>query len=267
VIQRAFGATRSSILVAGMLAGLVLGPGTRAPAAASNAFCAASVAWSAIHAATNPVAPGSAATRYALALGVRGTTSVAASVTFIGTKNAYIVQIPVTPLVVVMKKHDRFTRAIVVHFPHATHIRYAYVDTAAVDGAPSVTCPTVAESPGVPKFWHWKQLLAGKRLNLDATLQQALPPLRCGAVYRQARMARAGTVYGGNFGFQTRSADVLVDIDSLGKPALVKLLRSSGIPAFDRNVIAAAEASRFHPARFLCSPVVSEYVFVGQYSP
>ena len=266
-MRSALGAVRSSILAAAVLAGTVVGPGVPEPAAASNAFCAASVAWSAIHAATNPVAPGSAATRYALALGVRGTTSAAASVTFIGTKNAYIVQIPVTPLVVVMKKRDRFTRVIVVHFPHATRIRYAYVDTAAVDGAPPVTCPTVAERPGVPKFWHWKQLLAGKWLNLDATLQQALPPLRCGAVYRQARMARAGTVYGGNFGFQARSAEVLVDVDSSGKPALVKLVRSSGIPGFDRNVLASAEASRFHPARFLCSPVVSEYLFVGQYSP
>ncbi len=266
-MRSALGAVHSSILATAVLAGAVVGPGVPAPADASNAFCAASVAWSAIHAATNPVAPGSAATRYALALGVRGTTSAAASVTFIGTKNAYIVQVPVTPLVAVMKMRDRFTRVIVVHFPHATHIRYAYVDTAAVDGAPSVTCPTVAESPGVPKFWHWKQLLAGKWLNLDATLQQALPPLRCGAVYRQARMARAGTVYGGNFGFQARSAEVLVDIDSLGKPALAKLVRSSGIPAFDQNVLAAAEASRFHPARFLCSPVVSEYLFVGKYLP
>ncbi len=254
-------------VAAASLIAFFTGPGTPAPAAASNIFCAASVFAFPLDPATDRIAPESATSRYAIDLSVRGKAKVAASVTFIGEKNAYIVQVPTARLLGATKRHDRFTGTMLVRFPHSTQVRYAYVDSVAVDGAAAITCPTVPGKPSVPKKWVGKQLFGAGSPRLDAALQQALPPLPCGAVYRPARVVRAGTVYGGDFGFQSRSAEVLVALDSHGKLATVKLLKSSGIPQFDQNVLASAESTKYRPASFLCTPIVSEYVFVGEYSP
>ena len=237
------------------------------PAAASNIFCAASVTTFPLDPATDRIAKEASTTRYAIDLAVRGKQRVAASVTFIGEKDAYIVNVPSAPLSATRKGHDRYTDAMMVRFPHPLHVRYAYVDTAAVDGAAAITCPTVPARPVVPKKWVGTKLFDGDPPRLDATFQQALPPLPCGAVYRRTKVLHAGTVYGGDFGLKSRSAVALVALDSRGNSASVKLLKSSGIAQFDQNVLAAAESTKYRPASFLCTPIVSEYIFVGQYSP
>ena len=237
------------------------------PAAASNIFCAASVMAFPLDPATDRIAQEPSTARYAIDLGVRGKKSVSASVTFIAEKNAYIVNVPSTPLSATKKGTDRYTDALMVRFPHPTHVRYAYVDTVAVDGAAAITCPTVPGPTNVPKKWVGRKLFGTDSPRLDAALQQALPPLPCGAVYRQATIVRAGTFYGGAFGMKSRSAVVMVALDSRGKVAKVQLTRSSGMSQIDDNLIATAESTVFRPATFLCTPVVSQYVMVGNYNP
>lgn len=257
----------ATIAMLASLGALLVGPGAPAPAVASNIFCAASVAAFPLDPATDRIAPEVATTRYAIDLGVHGTKGVTASVTFIGEKSAYMVNVPSTPLAAVPKKGDRYTGAILVRFAHPTHIRYAYVDTAAVDGAVAITCPTVPAAPTVPKKWAGKKLFGTRSPRLDATLQQALPPLPCGAVYRPAAVVRAGRFYSGAFGVQSRSAVVMVALDSRGNLASVKLVKSSGITQIDENLIATAQSTVFRPASFLCTPIVSQYVMVGKYKP
>ena len=238
------------------------------PAAASNIFCAASVSAFPLDPATDRIAQEQSTSRYAIDLGVRGKKNVTASVTFIGEKNAYIVNIPNTPLQANgKKKGDWYTDAMLVRFARPAHVRYAYVDTVAVDGAATMTCPTVPMKASVPRKWAGKKLFERGAPGLDAKFQQALPPLPCGAVYRQAKMLRTGTLYGGTFGIKARSAIVTVALDSRGKLAYVKLIKSSGIPQFDQNVLASAESSTYKPATFLCTPIVSEYIFIGNYMP
>ncbi len=254
-------------VAAASLIAFFTGPGTPAPAAASNIFCAASVFAFPLDPATDRIAPESATSRYAIDLSVRGKANVAASVTFIGEKNAYIVRVPTARLHGAPKRHDRFTGTMLVRFPHSTKVRYAYVDSVAVDGAAAITCPTVPGKPSVPKKWVGKQLFGAGSPRLDAALQQALPPLPCGAVYRQATIARAGRFYGGDFGLKSRTAKVMVALDSHGNLASVKLVQSSGISQIDQNLLATAESTRFRPAMFLCTPIVSQYLMVGNYSP
>ncbi len=237
------------------------------PAAASNIFCAASAGVLPLDPATGLISPEQSTTRYAVILGVRGKRTVSASVTFINRKNAYIVDIPTSPIFALKNRHDRYTQAMLVRFAHPTHVRYAYVDTAAVDGAAAITCPTVPLKPIVPRKMTGKEIIGHTSQKFDATFQQALPPLPCGAVYRRTKVLHAGTVYGGDFGLKSRSAVALVALDSRGNSASVKLLKSSGIAQFDQNVLAAAESTKYRPASFLCTPIVSEYIFVGQYSP
>ena len=237
------------------------------PVAASNIFCAASVTTFPLDPATDLITKEALTTRYAVVLGVRGKRNVSASVTFINRKNAYIVDIPTSPIFALKNRHDRYTQAILVRFARPTHVRYAYVDTAAVDGAAAITCPTVPLKPIVPRKMTGEEIIGHSSQKFDATFQQALPPLPCGAVYRRTKVLHAGTVYGGEFGLVSRSAEVLVALDSRGKPASVKLLKSSSIAQFDQNVLAAAESTKYRPASFLCTPIVSEYIFVGQYSP
>ena len=237
------------------------------PAAASNIFCAASVMAFPLDPATDRIAQEPSTARYAIDLGVRGKKSVSASVTFIAEKNAYIVNVPSTPLGATKRGTDRYTDAMMVRFPHPTHVRYAYVDTVAVDGAAAITCPTVPGRTTVPKKWVGRELFDADSPRLDAKFQQALPPLPCGAVYRPAAIVRAGTFYGGAFGLKSRSAVVMIALDSRGQLVKVRLIRSSGVPQIDENLIASAESTTFRPAMFLCTPVVGEYTMVGNYNP
>ncbi len=257
--------TLSALFVASFFAVAALCAVPR-PAAASNIFCAASVDTMPLDPGTDRLSQAQATTRYAIMLAVRGKKRVAASVTFIGEKNAYIVTIPRSPIFGTKKGHDRYTEPMLVRFAHPTHVRYAYVDTAAVDGAAAITCPTVPLKPYVPSKMVGKKLIGQSSQRLDATLQQALPPLPCGAVYRQAKIVHSGELYGGEFGVQKRVAKVRVALDSRGKLASVKLVQSSGIEQIDDNLIAAAERSSYKPAMFLCTPIVSEYLLVGTYN-
>uniref|UniRef100_E6Q1G3 Uncharacterized protein n=1 Tax=mine drainage metagenome TaxID=410659 RepID=E6Q1G3_9ZZZZ len=34
-----------------------------------------------------------------------------------------------------------------------------------------------------------------------------------------------------------------------------------------QNVLASAETTKYRPASFLCTPIVSEYVMAGKYNP
>ena len=66
---------------------------------------------------------------------------------------------------------------------------------------------------------------------------------------------------------KSRSAVVLIALDSRGNLAKVRLVRSSGVPQIDENLMATAESSVFRPATFLCTPIVSQYLMVGNYKP
>lgn len=237
------------------------------PVAASNIFCAASVTTFPLDPATDLITKEALTTRYAVVLGVRGKRNVSASVTFINRKSAYIVDIPTSPIFALKNRHDRYTQAILVRFARPTHVRYAYVDTAAVDGAAAITCPTVPLKPIVPRKMTGEEIIGHNSQKFDATFQQALPPLPCGAVYRPAAVVHTGRFYGGDFGLKSRSAVALVALDSRGNLASVKIVRSSGMSQIDDNLLATAEHTVFRPATFLCTPIVSQYLMVGKYNP
>jgi hypothetical protein len=58
-----------------------------------------------------------------------------------------------------------------------------------------------------------------------------------------------------------------VFIDSEGHPVDAWIHKSSGIDNADTLAVASALRSQYAPATFLCTPIVSEYIFRVDFAP
>lgn len=252
---------------------LLASQGFGAPARAAgdpwnNPFCAASVsafAWDA--AADAPVKGRGAATHYAMSLTADGRTTVAGRVVLIADEGAYAVEIPVTDLLRQGGTDDFYAPAMMVAFDKPVDVRYAYVDRVGVDGAAPADCPTVV-SPVEP-YDQAQQgappAMAGVA-PLHAAFLQPLPALTCGGAYRDPQILGQGPLVG-HFGDERRTTVVKVYIDSNGLPLKETIEKSSGVDGLDDAAIGGVQRSRFKPAEFLCTPVVSEMLIDMDYVP
>jgi hypothetical protein len=262
---------RTALLALGFFAFGVVPPcGSPARAAETpwgNPFCAASVSVVPWDAATDVPAARDFTDRYVVQLSVDGKNDVAASVTLIGADDAYSVSISRTSLVHEAADGGRYTDPVMVTFPKPLDIHYAYVDSVGVDGAAPAACPTVvgevrpydAGDGGSP---HMGNGITSQ----PATLLQALPPLTCGKAYIPPGVPGEGGLIGA-YGNTPKTTVVHVYIDSNGAAAKTTLERSSGIEGIDDAALGDAEHENYRPAKFLCTPVVSEATVEYSYNP
>jgi hypothetical protein len=159
------------------------------------------------------------------------------------------------------------TAAIFVTLPKPTELRYAYVDSYRLDGAPEKSCatepfdlrawenlrqPPPAQAPAWPRF--------------AAVLSGPLPALPCGKSFTDARVTHAFQPPGVNVR-KTYTVQVGVFIDSEGRPVDTWIYKSSGMDNADALARDSALLSQYAPATFLCTPIVSEYLFRVDFAP
>ncbi len=154
---------------------------------------------------------------------------------------------------------------MVVTLPKPAAVRYAYVDSYRIDGGAETSC---ASEPAAARSWangHPPRPRPNSR-RFAAVSKGSLPPLPCGKTFADARVTRAFQPAGINT-THTNTVDVGVFVDSAGHPVQAWVQKSSGIDVADSRAVAAAQHSQYAPATFLCTPVVSEYIFRVDFDP
>jgi hypothetical protein len=227
-------------------------------------FCAihvAAVPWS--QASGTPSS--NAADSIVLSLYSTSGSKVDAHVKLISEADGY--DVALTDLALDGKPSAYSTPPVFVTLPKATALRYAYVDSYRLDGAPEKSCATEpfdlrsweasrptppAEPPAWPRF--------------AAVLTGPLPLLPCGKTYTDAQVTHAVQPPGIRVN-KTYTVQVGVFIDSEGHPVDTWIDKSSGISQADALARASALLSQYAPATFLCTPVVSEYLFRVDFAP
>ena len=113
-----------------------------------------------------------------------------AHVTIIGDTGVYDAAVPGVAL---HGQPSQFNSGpVLVTLPHATAVRYAYVDSYAIDGAAEQTCPSdpfnieeaMRRAPAAPP------LPSSGVIRVAATLKQALPTRACGKPFSDATIIR-----------------------------------------------------------------------------
>ncbi len=242
--------------------------GTPARAVASNYFCAASlytIPWN--PGADAPLASSNDA-YYAVQIYAAAKKSVQTRVTFITGKDAWSATLPSSPVKPDATGKDAAPAPVLVEFPKAIDVRYAYVDAVGIDGGAMTNCPSVVQQVNVyqPRANGSSPHLGSDVAKIDGTFLQKLPPLSCGSVYKEATVRQHVSAPISAYAQTKQPALVDVFVDSTGRVVSTKLARSSGIAGVDANAIASAQATIYNPAMFLCVPVVSEVVWQYTYT-
>jgi hypothetical protein len=244
----------------------VLSVPARAPAESSidwkydNPFCdvvAAVVPLPDVVASVTPIQGGM---RYVVALFARRGTTLAAHVTLVSDGSAYDAVLPDTNLSGPLE--DRRREPVVVTLPAADQLKYFFVDSYALDGRASVTCPSYVFPIGETV----QAQVAGAAV-IPAVLLQSIEKLPCGQTYQDAGTGRDFGGVIGRYGNKPLSVTYHVYIDSKGHAISEKLLQSSGVEGVDSAALGSIQQQEFQPAQFLCTPVVSEINIRMDYVP
>jgi TonB family protein len=206
------------------------------------------------------IAPGS---EYGVQLYASHGTTVAAHVTLIGAENAYDANVTVTNLQ--GAPADRRSEAIVVKLAKPEPIHYFFVDSFSIDGGTPVTCPSyVFRSGSGPS----DDSIGGLGLQtVTAAFLEKLPDLPCGKAFIQPSIAKGFDPLVGFYGNQRRTTELHVYVDSNGTPIRSSIMTSSGVEGLDDAAYAGVQYTRYHPAKFLCTPVVGEITMTMDYAP
>lgn len=157
---------------------------------------------------------------------------------------------------------------VLVTLPHATAVRYAYVDSYAIDGAAEQTCPS--DPFNIEEAMRWAPaappLPSSGVIRVAATLKQALPARACGKPFSDATIIRPYQPAGVPT-TKRLSSEVETFIDSDGHVVKTALYKSSGSPSADAQAIDAAQRTTYAPATLLCTPIVGRYLFRADFEP
>jgi hypothetical protein len=215
-----------------------------------NPFCGAVAA----------VVPLGDGTRYGVDVFADHGTTLAAHVTLVGDTDAYDANVPDTNLL--GTKEDRKIQPLVVTVPSGTKIHYFFVDSYAIDGGASVTCPSYVFPVGAPMPDG-----DGGANVVPAQHLQAIGKLACGHVYRDPETGRDPSGIIGIYGSRPLTASYHVYIDSSGRAVREDLIKSSGVEGVDSAALGIIQHQQFVPAQFLCTPVVGEMDLTLDYNP
>ena len=250
---------------------LVAVPGRAATAGGwDNPFCAGVVGVVPWNGRAGAASSQLSSDRYVLALFANGKTDVAGTVTLITSDSAYSVPVARTALLRSAGSDNFYAEPILVAFDKPVEVHYAYVDQVGVDGAAPAACPTVVQpvhASNADGSNDFNVTFGGDVKPVNATFLQALPALTCGRVYIPSELPRGAGAVVGAYGNARKSTVVRIFIDSNGIPAGASIERASGIEGLDDNVIGLVEHTRYTPAKFLCTPVVSEMSIEMDYNP
>jgi hypothetical protein len=155
------------------------------------------------------VAPLGDGRRYAIELLAPSGITVAANVTLISASDAYQAAIPDTNLEGALD--DRGVPPVVFALPAPDKIQYVFVDSYAIDRAPSVTCPSFVFPIGKPITAP-----AGDIATLSAPHLQSLGKLACGHAYQDVEIGRDPGGLIGHYGNKRLSVTYHVYVDSAG---------------------------------------------------
>jgi TonB family protein len=226
-----------------------------------NPFCNGSAVVVPWDEATNAAAYGSSSKTVAVFLWANADFDYAARVTLIGDGAAYTLDIP--RRAVANSSGDKSARyAYLATLPSPISLNYYFVDGAGVDGAPVSDCPSFVKEVAAPTKSNASLIAAPASFShVEARLLQTLPPQPCGAIYRGPALAKPFQPVTGFYGFQSRTAQIAVFIDSAGHAIRTEIWQSSGVPGIDDTALAEVQGSTYKPAQFLCTPVVSITLF------
>jgi hypothetical protein len=229
------------------------------PTPEPDPFCGASleaIQWDATRNASSVVPVSDA---IVLDLLIQGKASVDAHVTLLSDTDAYDVALHHLPIM----RNGAFlvTPEVIATLPKATAIRYAYVDSYAVDGGAEVSCPSEPSDVGKSNPREFNPTRAANP-RATATFKQSVPPLPCGKMFSNAQVLKPGPLpYPYSFFDHPRTVEVEVYLDSNGHVVKTSIYKSGGDAAFDNLATRAAILSEYQPALLLCVPVVSKYLF------
>ncbi len=190
---------------------------------------------------------------------------VDAHVKFISETDAY--DVALTDVALDGKPSAHSTAAIFVTLPKAAALRYAYVDSYRLDGGPEKSCAT---EPFDLRSWQASHQAPPTQPptspRFAAVLNGSLPALPCGKTYTDAQVTHAFQPPGIRVD-KTYTVQVGVFIDSEGHPVDTWIYKSSGMDDADALARASALQSQYKPATFLCTPIVSAYLFRVDFAP
>lgn len=177
--------------------------------------------------------------------------------------DAYDVPISAQPLS--GNEYMHVSTQFLVALPKAMRVRYVYVDSYQLDGGSVVNCPTEAH--------HFQKGIGQKGPSdikstptFSASYKQALPAPACGNVYTPATVMRAVSPRGIQTSKMLR-VKIAIYINSDGSLAKSYVYKSSGVNYADTLALDAANRSSYVPAKFLCTPIVGEYLFTADFEP
>jgi TonB family protein len=78
-------------------------------------------------------------------------------------------------------------------------------------------------------------------------------------------MTRSVLAHVGLYGNTPRDVEIHVYIDSDGRVIKANIEKSSGVDGLDMTALSDVRSSTFAPATFLCTPVVSDFIFSYHY--
>jgi len=225
-----------------------------------NPFCQVVAAVAPLPDVVASVTPVTGETRYEVTLYAAEGATLGAHVTLVSDTDAYDAAVPAGTLS--GPSEDRRSEPVIVTLPAPDAVTYYFVDSYALDGTASVTCPSYVFEVG-----EGLSNAPGGVLTVGAQHLQAIGKLACGHVYQppSSRGDMGGMI--GNYGNKPLTVELQAYIDSKGHALQVKTVRSSGVAGVDDNAIGEVQQEEFHPAQFLCTPVVSEIRFRMEYQP
>ena len=238
------------------LAAQTASPSPSPSAATENPFCQVGV-WE-----EGPLVPGGS--DYVVTLDSYFSAVLSAHVTLIADSGAYDASIPDSKFTVDPGYFGPTVPAI-VSLPPGTTVRYTFVDSYTVAGKEKVFCPTQPNKTG-QRISATTLASVGAATHVAATFLQALPPMPCGKMYTDARV-KGYSPRTGFYGNKDLTAEVHVYIDAGGNVVKSSIYKSSGVPGVDDEALSSAEQSTYAAATFLCTPVVSNYLFTFTYQP
>jgi TonB family protein len=206
-------------------------------------------------AAVAPFADGSA---YALELFAADGNVVDAHVTLIGDADAYDAHVDRAALT--GAPEDRETGGLLVKSPGT--LRYFFVDSYSLDGSAPMTCPSYVFEVGSRLTQS-----VPEANTIEPQHLQALGTIACGHTYEAPSSGSQIKGIVGAYGQRPLTTEIRVYIDSLGQAVSPKIVKASGVEGVDQTALAAVASHRFHPAQFLCTPVVGEMTIRMDYEP
>ncbi len=206
------------------------------------------------------VAPLAGGSGYGLQLYAANGRTIDAHVTLVSDSDAYDAHVTNVPFT--GSAGDRESEGVVLKFTPAVQVKYFFVDSYALDGGVSMTCPSFVSPIG-------EQLSDSPAGAPVVTPQQvqAIGKLACGQMYQPIQYGRDMYSVMGPYGNKPLSVTILAYVDSDGRVLRDKVVSPSGVFGVDSTAMGIIQIHNFVAARFLCTPVVGELEIRLDYEP